>query len=98
MLPEEEAQLGCMFLDVAHVVELQLQQADRLPRRPGILDGPARLHIRQRDRGGVALPVQRGEIAAQLLLGIGPFGQRLWGIDHPLGKGCGGSEFLLRDA
>jgi hypothetical protein len=27
VLSEKEAQLGCMFLDVAHIVELQLQIA-----------------------------------------------------------------------
>ena len=90
VLAEEEAQLGRMFLDVAHVVELQLQVADGLPRRPGIRDGPARLLLRQRDQGGVALLAQRREIVAQLLLGIGPVGQRSWGIELPLGKGRGG--------
>jgi hypothetical protein len=32
VLSEKEAQLGRMFLDVAHIVELQLQKADGLPR------------------------------------------------------------------
>jgi hypothetical protein len=31
-LSEKEAQLGRMFLDVAQIVELQLQKADGLPR------------------------------------------------------------------
>src|SRR5689334_5236894 len=59
MLAEEEAQLGGMPLDVAHVVELQLQKVDRLPFGPGILDGPARLLIPQRLDGRAALPWYR---------------------------------------
>ena len=39
-----------MFLDVAQVIELQLQIADGLPLRPGILHGSARLLIRQRQK------------------------------------------------
>src|SRR2546423_3801418 len=98
VLPEEEAQLGSMFLDVAHIVELQLQKADWPPLRPGIRDGPARLLVRQRDQRGVALLARGREIGAQLLLGIGPCGQRPYGIALPLGKGGRGSKFLLREA
>ncbi len=55
VLTEEETQLGGMPLDVTHVVETQLQKADRLSLGPGILDGPARLLVRQRLDGRTAL-------------------------------------------
>ena len=92
MLTEEKTQFGGMSLDVAHVVEMQLQKADRLSLRPGILDRSARLLVRQRLDGRAAFLAHRREIGAQLVLGIGTVGRRLGGIEHPLSEGGGGAN------
>src|SRR5260370_40572977 len=71
VLSEKEAQLGCMFLHVAHAVQLQLQEADGLPPRPRVGDALGRSLVRQRGKRGVALAPQRRQIGVQLLLRIG---------------------------
>lgn len=96
MLAKHEDQLGGVLLDMAHVVELQLRKTDGPPLRPGIRDGPLCLLVCQREQGGVALLARGDEIGVQLFSGIGPFRRRFGGVEHPVGKGSGRSEFVLR--
>ena len=52
----------------------------------------------QREQSGVALLARGDETGVQLFSGGGPFRRRFGGVEHPLDKGNGRSEFVLRHA
>jgi hypothetical protein len=70
VLSEEHAQLGRMFLRVAHDVELYLQKADDLPPRPRIRERLACQLVCKGGKHGVALLACSHEIGVELLLRI----------------------------
>lgn len=93
VLPEQEAQLGRMFLHVAQGDQLELQKAHRLFSEPGESDLVARLLVGQREQRGLALLAQLHQIDMEFFLGVGLVGRdTFWGAVIIHGEGSGGSE------